>query len=74
MKLAGAYINDDKYTALVTLAANNNRTLAGQCRHIFDKALREASSTPGKPQVITPPKPTSKGNNTPPPTTQGSKI
>ncbi|WP_395741161.1 hypothetical protein [Prosthecobacter sp.] len=39
MKLAGAYINDDKYERLVALAESNNRTLAGQCRHLFDRAL-----------------------------------
>ncbi len=39
MKLAGAYINDDKYERLVALAEQNNRTLAGQCRHLFDRAL-----------------------------------
>ncbi len=40
MKLAGAYINDKTYEALVGLATANNRTLAGQCRHLFDRALR----------------------------------
>lgn len=39
MKLAGAYINDDKYVRLVALAEQNNRTLAGQCVHLFDRAL-----------------------------------
>ncbi|WP_395753785.1 hypothetical protein [Prosthecobacter sp.] len=39
MKLAGAYIHDEKYERLVALAESNNRTLAGQCRHLFDRAL-----------------------------------
>lgn len=40
MKLAGAYIHDDTYERLVALAMSNNRTLAGQCRHLFDRALK----------------------------------
>lgn len=62
MKLAGAYINDESYAGLVALAAANNRTLAGQCRHLFDKALRDHSSDPAQPQVTTPPKRSSRGN------------
>ncbi len=47
MKLAGAYINDDTYEALVALATKNNRTLAGQCRHLFANALAaEAAPMP----------------------------
>lgn len=49
MKLAGAYVNDDTYHRLVALAQVNNRTLAGQCRHIYDRALRgELPLTPVK--------------------------
>ena len=40
MKLAGAYIDDETYGRLVTLAAANNRTLANECRHLFDRALK----------------------------------
>ena len=40
MKLAGAYVNDETYERLAALAAASNRTLAGQCRHLFDRALR----------------------------------
>jgi hypothetical protein len=40
MKLAGAYIQDETYAKLVALAEANNRTLAGQCRHLFDLALK----------------------------------
>lgn len=39
MKLAGAYIPDEKHEALRQLAKQNHRTLADQCRHIFDLAL-----------------------------------
>jgi len=46
MKLAGAYINDDTYERLVALAAANNRTLAGECRHLFDRALRGELQVP----------------------------
>ena len=49
MKLAGAYINDDTYGRLVALAAANNRTLAGQCRHLFDRALRGELQVPDDP-------------------------
>lgn len=42
MKLAGAYINDEKYERLVALAEAIGRTLAGQCRHLFDRALSAA--------------------------------
>ena len=49
MKLAGAYINDDTYARLVALAAANNRTLAGQCRHLFDRALKGALTVPDAP-------------------------
>ncbi len=49
MKLAGAYINDDTYGRLVALAAANNRTLAGQCRHLFDRALRGELQVPDGP-------------------------
>jgi hypothetical protein len=66
MKLAGAYINDDTYERLVALAAAHNRTLAGECRHIFDRALRGDSANPEQPQIFTPPKPSSKGNTAKP--------
>ncbi|MBB5031471.1 hypothetical protein [Prosthecobacter vanneervenii] len=46
MKLAGAYINDATYERLAALAAANNRTLAGQCRHLFDRALRGQLEVP----------------------------
>ena len=49
MKLAGAYINDDTYGRLVALAAANNRTLAGECRHLFDRALRGELPVPDGP-------------------------
>lgn len=49
MKLAGAYINDDTYGRLVALAAANNRTLAGQCRHLFDRALKGDLQVPDAP-------------------------
>lgn len=39
MKLVGAYVNDETYERLAALAAANNRTLAGQCHHLFDRAL-----------------------------------
>ncbi|MFZ2276591.1 MAG: hypothetical protein WAW39_02285 [Prosthecobacter sp.] len=42
LKLAGAYIPEGKYEALVKLAKASNRSLAGQCRHIYDQALLEA--------------------------------
>ena len=57
MKLAGAYINDETYERLVALAAANNRTLAGQCRHLFDRALKgqlqvqDAPAAAGKPAL-----------------------
>jgi hypothetical protein len=51
MKLAGAYINDDTYERLVALAAANNRTLAGQCRHLFDRALKGALVVPDAPNA-----------------------
>lgn len=40
MKLAGAYINDEKYAAIVAVAESNNRTLAGQLRHWFEEGLK----------------------------------
>ncbi len=49
MKLAGAYINDDTYERLVALAMSNNRTLAGQCRHLFDRALKGELQVPDAP-------------------------
>lgn len=49
MKLAGAYINDDTYERLVAMAAANNRTLAGECRHLFDRALRGELQVPEAP-------------------------
>lgn len=52
MKLAGAYINDDTYGRLVALAAANNRTLAGQCRHLFDRALRGELQVPDGPGTL----------------------
>lgn len=52
MKLAGAYIQDDKYDALVALAEKNNRSLAGQCRHLFDLSLKEeAALNPPEPSA-----------------------
>lgn len=39
MKLAGAYIQDQKYADLKQLAKDNHRTLADQCRYIFDQAI-----------------------------------
>lgn len=62
MKLAGAYVHDDTYQRLVALAIANNRTLAGQCRHLFDRALRENMPADSSPQIVTPPRPSSKGN------------
>jgi len=55
MKLAGAYINDDTYERLVALAVSNNRTLAGQCRHLFDRALKGELSVPDAPTAKTQP-------------------
>ncbi len=55
MKLAGAYINDDKYERLVALAEANNRTLAGQCRHLFDQALANELKKPTRPTTVTTP-------------------
>ena len=49
MKLAGAYINDEAYGRLAALAAANNRTLAGQCRHLFDRALKGDLEVPDGP-------------------------
>ena len=49
MKLAGAYVNDDIYTKLVAYAASNNRTLAGQIRHLFDRFLEEQETASSKP-------------------------
>ena len=49
MKLAGAYINDETYGRLAALAAANNRTLAGQCRHLFDRALKGDLEVPDGP-------------------------
>lgn len=61
MKLAGAYVNDDTYEKLCLLARANNRTLAGECRHIYDRALRRTLDVPNAPpQIITPPKRSSK--------------
>lgn len=40
MKLAGAYINNDTYKKLIAIADKNNRTLAGQCRHLFDACIK----------------------------------
>ena len=39
MKLAGAYIEESKYAALAALARRNHRTLADQCRCLYDRAL-----------------------------------
>lgn len=52
MKLAGAYINDETYGRLVALAAANNRTLAGECRHLFDRALRGELPVPNGPVTL----------------------
>ena len=52
MKLAGAYINDETYGRLVALAAANNRTLAGECRHLFDRALRGELPVPHGPATL----------------------
>ena len=49
MKLAGAYIHDETYEKLLALAVSNNRTLAGQCRHLFDRALRGELQVPDAP-------------------------
>ncbi len=57
MKLAGAYINDDTYERLVALAAANNRTLAGQCRHLFDRALKGQPQVPDAPNAAAGSKP-----------------
>ncbi len=54
MKLAGAYINDGTYERLVALAAANNRTLAGQCRHLFDRALSGDLKVPRLPRAPSP--------------------
>lgn len=66
MKLAGAYIHDEKYEQLVALGKLHNRTLAGECRHIFDRALRGElqvpNAPPPPPQIITPRKRSSRGN------------
>ncbi len=51
MKLAGAYINDDTYERLVALAVSSNRTLAGQCRHLFDRALKGDLTVPDGPAL-----------------------
>lgn len=51
MKLAGAYINDDTYERLVALALSHNRTLAGQCRHLFDRALKGGLQVPDAPRA-----------------------
>ena len=53
MKLAGAYINDEAYGRLAALAAANNRTLAGQCRHLFDRALKGDLEVPDGPVAHT---------------------
>lgn len=52
MKLAGAYIQDDTYERLAALAAANNRTLAGECRHLFDRALRGELEVPACAPVL----------------------
>ncbi len=57
MKLAGAYIGDDKYAAIVAVAEKHNRTLAGQCRHWFDEGLRVEAL---KSQPPEPPKPSAR--------------
>ncbi|MFC5457299.1 hypothetical protein [Prosthecobacter fluviatilis] len=54
MKLAGAYINDETYGRLVALAAANNRTLAGECRHLFDRALSGDLKVPRLPRAPLP--------------------
>lgn len=51
MKLAGAYVNDDLYEKMVALAEQNNRTLAGQCRHLFMQAVDGAPPEPQKPSA-----------------------
>jgi hypothetical protein len=55
MKLAGAYINDDTYERLVALALSHNRTLAGQCRHLFDRALKGDLQVPDAPRAAVKP-------------------
>ncbi len=45
MKLAGAYINDDTHEKLVARARARNRTLAGHCRDLFNRDLREAAES-----------------------------
>ena len=47
LKLAGAYISDEKYNSLVALAKLNHRTLADQCRAIYEAALAETAASPG---------------------------
>jgi hypothetical protein len=46
MKLAGAYIPEDKHAALRALAKKNHRTLADQLRHMFDEALSGRLTVP----------------------------
>lgn len=53
LKLAGAYIPDAMYQGLVKLAQANNRTLAGQCRAIYDQALANPKEPALKPQQET---------------------
>ncbi len=53
MKLVGAYINDELFKRLVALAEANNRTLAGQCRHLFEQAAPPPS--PGSADILSAP-------------------
>lgn len=46
MKLAGACIKDDTCAKLVAIAIKENRTLAGQCRHLFDNCIRDHETQP----------------------------
>lgn len=45
-KLAGAYIPEKTYESLKRLARKEHRTLADQCRHLFDRALSGDLSVP----------------------------
>lgn len=54
MKLAGAYIDENKHAALTQQAKANFRTLADHIRYIYDQALNgklvvtRKASNPGK--------------------------
>ena len=46
LKLAGAYIDATKYEQIQALAKANHRTLAEQCRALFDAAISNPASIP----------------------------